>query len=82
MPKVIDLTWRCYKSPLHHQREGKEWNQKVQEPGILAAESKSEPRNNLVKTNIPSHTYSLLATAMVPNVDVVEDLNMEAEELS
>jgi hypothetical protein len=42
----------------------------------------SKRRNNLIRINIPSHTYSLLATAMFFYVNVVEDDDMEAEESS
>jgi hypothetical protein len=39
-----------------------------------------DPINNLLDINIPSHTFSLLATTMVLDIDIVEDDNMEAAE--
>ena len=38
----------------------------------------SKQRNNIVKYNLPTHIYSLLATVMVSNVNAVDDINVNS----
>jgi hypothetical protein len=53
------------------------WN-----PGGAHASEQRNKRNNLIKINVPTQIYSLLATVMASDVDDVDDDCMEAGESS